>query len=94
MGAAAAFSEGLTKDLPEKGGGRGIEFAGWGPLCQRESEVALAGLARFRREMSWCLSRRRDALFELTDATSVRQEAARRPSSSTVQVSASTSIGP
>lgn len=36
--------------------------------CQREGEDALAGLARFRREMFCCLWRRADALFELADA--------------------------
>jgi hypothetical protein len=43
-------------------------MAAGGQLCQREGGAALAGLARFRQEMSWCLWRRRDALCELADA--------------------------
>ena len=33
-----------------------------------------AGLAGFRRDLYWCLGRRRDALFEVADAVLCRQE--------------------
>jgi len=36
--------------------------------CQQAAGGALARLAGFRRELYWCLWRRPDALFELTDA--------------------------
>jgi len=46
----------------------GSSMAGGDELCQRAGGDALRELARFRRELSWCLWRRPDALFELTDA--------------------------
>jgi len=36
--------------------------------CQQAGGEAVARLARFRRELFWCLWRRSDALFELADA--------------------------
>jgi len=43
-------------------------MAGGVQQCQRAGEMAVAGLAGFRRELFWCLHRRGGALFELADA--------------------------
>ena len=43
-------------------------MAGGDESCQQAGGDALQKLARFRRELFWCLWRRPDALFELIDA--------------------------
>ena len=43
-------------------------MAGGDESCQQAGGDALQKLARFRRELFWCLWRRPDVLFELTDA--------------------------
>jgi len=47
--------------------------------CQRAGGDALAELARFRREAYWCLWRRPDALFELSDAVLTAGQAGSLP---------------
>jgi hypothetical protein len=46
----------------------GSSMAAGDQPCQQAGEIAVAGLARFRQAMSWCLWRRPDALFELAEA--------------------------
>ena len=43
-------------------------MASWGESCQQAGGESLERLARFRRELYWCLWRCPDALFELADA--------------------------
>jgi hypothetical protein len=46
----------------------GSSMAAGDRACQQAGAIAVAGLARFRRELLWCLWRRGDALFEVADA--------------------------
>jgi hypothetical protein len=68
----------LSQNLKTGGGGRGIQHGlGWAEVLadagddRGQARVRLAG---FRRELYWCLGRRRDALFETADAVLCKQD--------------------
>jgi hypothetical protein len=67
--AAAAFSEGLTRDLPGEGAAAlASSMACREHGCQVAGGDALGQLAGFRRDMYRCLWRRAGALVETADA--------------------------
>lgn len=68
MGAAVASSEVLPQIFRRKATVVASSMASWGESCQQAGGESLERLARFRRELYWCLWRCRDALFELADA--------------------------
>ena len=66
-------------DLPGKAAAVASSMALQEQSCQRAGGDALAELARFRREAYWCLWRRPDALFELSDAVLTAGQAGSLP---------------
>src|SRR5215469_7338155 len=68
MGAAVASSEVLPQIFRREAAAVASSMASWGESCQQAGGESLERLARFRRELYWCLWRCPDALFELADA--------------------------
>jgi hypothetical protein len=68
MGAAVASSEVLPQIFRREAAAVASSMASWGESCRHAGGEWLERLARFRRELYWCLWRCPDALFELADA--------------------------